>query len=124
MLPNCHPPFHTTFLGDYRLSLGMKEKTPIPSNPTDRHADPDTEETPGEYLARHVSNQVDLKNAITFLIHRRELLRDCEIEMLELHCAKLIEQIADTKHKIVLEELECFKEVITLHKRLLQNDKS
>ena len=67
---------------------------------------------------------VDLKNAIAFLIHRRELLRDCEIEVLEHHCNKLIDQIADTKHKILLEELECFREVLRLHKRLLTNDKS
>ena len=100
----------------------MTDKTQIRS--TDWHADPDTEETFDAYLARHVSNQADLKNAIAFLIHRRELLRDCEIELLEHHCDRLIEQIADTKQKILLEELECFKEVIALHKRLLKNDQS
>lgn len=87
-------------------------------------ADPDKEQTTEEFLARFGENTADLKNAIAFLIHRRELLRDCEIEVLEHHCNKLIEQLADTKHKILLEELDCFKEVLKLHKRLSQNDQS
>ena len=92
---------------------------------TDKSADtdPDKEQTTDEYLARYVHNEAELKNAIAFLIHRRELLRDCEIEVLEHHCQKLIDQIARTKHCIMLEELECFKEVIALHKRLVNHDK-
>lgn len=80
------------------------------------------EQSNEEFLAQFSENQADLKNAIAFLIHRRELLRDCEIEVLQHHCDKLIEQLADTKHRILLEELSCFKEVLTLHQRLLEND--
>ena len=98
----------------------MTDKNKNPNDPFD----PDTEETTDEYLARNVSSQADLRSAIAFLIRRRELLRDCEIEVLEHHCDKLIEQIADTKHKILLEELSCFREMIRLHKRLLENDES
>ncbi len=47
---------------------------------------------------------------------------DCEIEVLEHHCDALIDQIAKTKRKILLEELNCFKEVLQLHRRLLDND--
>ncbi len=85
---------------------------------------PKKEETTDEYLARFGENQADLKNAIAFLIHRRELLRDCEIEVLQHHCDKLIDQIADTKQKILLEELICFREVLALHKRLLDKHHS
>ena len=96
----------------------MTDKTNNPTAPFD----PDTEETPDEFLVRNMSSQADLRNAVAALIRRRELLRDCEIELLEHHCDKLIEQIADTKQKILLEELDCFKEVIRLHKRLIEND--
>ena len=84
----------------------------------------DTEQSVEEFIARFGENQADIRNAITFLIHRRELLRDCEIEVLEHHCDKLIEQIASTKRKMLLEELNCFKEVLQLHKRLVENDQS
>ena len=96
----------------------MTEK---PNDSTDPF-DPDTEITTDEYLARNVGSQADLRHAIAFLIRRRELLRDCEVEVLEHHCDRLIEQVARIKHKIMLEELGCFREVLRLHKRLLEND--
>ena len=81
-------------------------------------------ESDEEFLARFSHDETELREAIAHLIRRRELLRDCEIEMLEDQCEKLMERITKAKQRILLEELECFKEVLRLHKRLLKHDQS
>ncbi len=86
---------------------------------TGKNAEPDPIEG---FIARHHTSADDLRDAIAFLIHRRELLRDCELEVLEHECARLTQEIEDKQRKILLEELDCFKEVLRLHKRLLKND--
>ncbi len=77
-----------------------------------------------EFLARFSHDEAELREAISHLIRHRELLRDCEIEMLEDQCEKLMERITKAKQRILLEELECFKEVLRLHKRLMEHDQS
>ena len=99
----------------------MADRSSVMANDKSHAKDREREETTEEFIARFGENQADLRNAIAFLIHRRELLRDCEIEILEQHCDKLIDQVAKTKQRILLEELDCFKEVLRLHRRL-QND--
>jgi len=78
--------------------------------------------TSEEYLARFAANRDDLKEAILYLIHRREMLRDAEIEVLEARVEELIKKVSETKKEMLLEELDCFREVIALHKRLLIED--
>ena len=92
-----------------------------PNHPND--TDRDTNDTLEEFIARHSASDAELRDTIAFLIQRRELLRDCEIEQLEAESEALIEKLADTKRCILLAELECFREVLSLHKRLLsEND--
>lgn len=74
-----------------------------------------------DFLNRIVTNSDELREAISFLIHRRELLRDCEIEQLQHACDELLEQLADRKQQMLLEELACFKEVMALYRRLPKN---
>lgn len=80
--------------------------------------DPDTEETTEDFLSRRTANGEELREAIEFLIHRRELLRDAEIESLESQCELLVDILAEKKNRILLEELDCFREILSLHKRL------
>jgi hypothetical protein len=77
-----------------------------------------------DFIARSSTNQSDLQDAISFLIRRRELLRDCELERLEEQARELIAKLRGNKQEMLLEELECFKEVLSLHRRLLQHDQS
>ena len=79
-------------------------------------------ETIDDYIARHSGTEQDLRDVISFLIHHREMIRDAELEVLEHETEQLIEKLADTKRKILLEELQCFKDVLRLHKRLLSQD--
>ena len=79
-------------------------------------------ETVDDYIARHGATEQELRDIISFFIHHREMIRDSEIEVLEAETEGLIKKLADTKRKILLEELECFKDVLALHKRLLRKD--
>lgn len=80
------------------------------------------EESASEFLKRAVSDGNDLRDAISFLIHRRELLRDCEIERLEHACDGLLRRLAELKQAALVEELSCFKDVLALHRKLAAND--
>ena len=73
-----------------------------------------------EFLARFQAGTDELREAISFLMRRRELLRDSEIEQLEQACGALMDQLADLKRKILLEELACFKDVMALYRTLHQ----
>jgi len=77
-----------------------------------------------DFIKRYSSTETELRETIAYLIHHRQLLKDAEIEKLEAEAANLVKKLRETKVKILLEELECFKEVLALHKQLLQkNDK-
>ena len=75
-----------------------------------------------DYIHRLGTTQTELQDTISFLIRRRELLRDCEIEHLERETEQLVTALADTKRRVLLEELSCFKDVLSLHRRLLEKD--
>ena len=75
-----------------------------------------------EFIEHGSATQAELQDAISFLIHRRELLRDCAIEELEHESEQLIEKLADTKRRLLLEELECFRDILRLHRQLISDD--
>ncbi len=75
-----------------------------------------------EFLARFAGSDSELRDAFSYLIERRELLRDCEIEQLEHSSDELMAQLADLKRKILVEELACFKDVMALYKTLRRNN--
>ncbi len=112
-------PGPTNRLRAIAVILGM---TTDKSNPNKLEFD--TEETDEEFLAKFSHNEAELWEAISILIKRRELLRDCEIELLEDHCNTMMECIAVAKQRILLEELDCFKQVLKLHRRLMDRDQS
>lgn len=76
------------------------------------------------FLKKFCSTEREVTETIEYLIHHRELMRDVELEELENQAQKLIKKLKETKQKIILEEIECFKEILSLQKQLLQkNDK-
>lgn len=81
------------------------------------------QETTEDFLKKYSSTEREIRETIEYLIHHRELMRDVELERLEDQSKKLIEKLKRTKKKIILEEIECFKEILSLQKQLLQNDK-
>ena len=98
---------------------GMTSKDNTQRKSPGRSYDPDIEETIDEFLARQTGNGETLRDAISFLIHRRELLRDSEIEMLEAQSQALAQKLAEKRNRILIEELDCFREILRLHKRLV-----
>lgn len=79
----------------------------------------ETEESTDEYIARCSSSEEELRETIAFLMHHTELLKDMEIEQLEAQTDELISEVADKRCEILLTELRCFKEILSLHKRFI-----
>ncbi|MDA2934219.1 hypothetical protein MYX82_07735 [Acidobacteria bacterium AH-259-D05] len=66
-----------------------------------------------------------LRETVTYLIERREQLKNEQLEKLEAESQKLIEKLKDINGLKLLEELQCFKEILALQKRLIQmNEKA
>lgn len=73
-------------------------------------------------LGDETESQEALRETISLLILERELLRDLEIEQLIENVEELEKKVADQKREIMLEELRCFKEVMQLHKKLIEKN--
>jgi hypothetical protein len=72
-----------------------------------------------EFL-RYCGSQRELRQTIAFLIEQRERIRDEELERLEAESQKLFERLKQTSRRKLLEEVQSFKDILTLHKKLLQ----
>ena len=62
----------------------------------------------------------DVRDAIAYLILHRELLRDDELARLEAESRKLLGRLRENDQRKLIEELTCFKEILALQKRLLE----
>lgn len=76
-----------------------------------------------DLIAAHRSTE-ELQETISFLIHRREMLRDLAIQEIEEECQKLLHKLQEGKRQILIEELDWFKVVLRLHKRLIEHEQS
>jgi|GEM_PF-6645051 len=63
----------------------------------------------------------ELHETIEFLIQHRQLLRDEEIERLHAEARTLRSRVEELDRRALVEELECFKDVLALHRRLAEN---
>ncbi|MDA2935272.1 hypothetical protein MYX82_13165, partial [Acidobacteria bacterium AH-259-D05] len=68
-----------------------------------------------EFLDLCMTNN-QLKETIAYLIERREQLRDEQLEKLEAESQKLIEKLQDINRLKLLEEIQCFKDILALQK--------
>jgi len=64
-----------------------------------------------------------LKETIAYLIERRQELKDEEIKKLEQESQDLIRRLKQINQKKSIEEIKSFKDILALHKRLLENGK-
>lgn len=82
-------------------------------------------ETVDDIIQRYSSTETELHHTISSLIESRYQQRDTELEMLESKIKKLLKQLQGIHIQRMLEELQCFKDVLALQKRLLkENDAS
>lgn len=74
-----------------------------------------------DFLLRHGSTAKELKETIAFLVRHRELLRDAELERLEFQSRELLDKVMRLEGEKMLVEIRCFKEVLSLQKRLMED---
>jgi len=71
-----------------------------------------------EFILRYGSTRKELKETIAFLIRHREMLRDTELERLEAESNKLLKIVRNLEVEMMLEEIRCFKEILSLQKKI------
>ena len=64
-----------------------------------------------------------LRETIVYLIEHRERFRDMYIKKLEMIASHLLKRVQGIRKQQTVEELRCFRDVLALHHRLLENDK-
>jgi hypothetical protein len=75
------------------------------------------------FLKNLSTTQAELRDIIASLIRHRETMRDSEIEKLDAEASALIRKLSENKTMVLLEELDCFRDILALQKKLLgQND--
>jgi len=72
------------------------------------------------FLKRHGPTHSELKATIEYLIRHREMIRDTELKQLEAETKRLVDAIRQADFKKLVAELECFKDVLALQRRLLE----
>ncbi len=75
-----------------------------------------------DFIKRYSSTEKELRDTIAYLIRHREMMRNVEIKKLESEAQMLLEKLKETNLKKLVEEIECFKDILSLHKRLLENN--
>ena len=74
-----------------------------------------------EDLVKYSQSEAEVREIIGYLIQNRELMRDTQIEKLEGESQNLIRKLKGIEVKKLLEEIECFKEVLVLQKKLVDS---
>jgi hypothetical protein len=79
-------------------------------------------ETVDDIIKRYSSTESELQHTVASLISARYQHRDSELEALEDKTKKLLKQLQGIHIQRILEELQCFKDVLALQKRLFHKD--
>jgi len=62
-----------------------------------------------------------LRETIAYLIEHRQKLRDKELVRLEKEADTLLKKLERIEQEQIVEEIKCFKEILSLQKRLIEN---
>jgi hypothetical protein len=77
-----------------------------------------------DFITRYSRTNTELRDTIVYLILHREQVKDQQICRLEMESQRLTDKLNDIDRKKLSVELECFKEILALQKRLIkQNDR-
>lgn len=79
-------------------------------------------ESTEDFIRRYSSTQAELRDIIAYLIRHREMMRDTELEKFEAEAEELIRKLSENKTDVLLEELSCFKDILALQKKLLEQN--
>lgn len=78
-------------------------------------------QTAEDFIRKHSRTEEELRETISYLIQHRELIRDVELQKLEEESRKLIERLHGISREKLIEEIKCFKDILALQRRLLEN---
>lgn len=88
-------------------------------------ADEGYQATSADFLRDLTDANCEIRDIISFLIMRRELIRDDALERLEKDTRALVSRLEELNGEALLEELECFKDILELHRLSIErHDKS
>jgi len=79
-------------------------------------------ETVDDIIRRYSSSESELRHTIASLIDIRYKQRDCELESLKDKSQRILKRLQGIHIQRMLEEVQCFKDVIALQKRLPNNN--
>ena len=82
---------------------------------------PPCQDSLDEFL-KLAETEAEMRDLMEYFIQYRELLRDEALEQLEKESTKLIEKLRDTKTSSLLEELQCFKDILSVQKMALAQE--
>lgn len=79
-------------------------------------------QTAEDFLRQHGRTEEELRETISYLIQHREMMRDIELQKLEEESKKVIERLRDISKEKLIEEIRCFKEVLALQRRVIEEN--
>lgn len=100
------------------------DKTPLSDDNFIKKYEAYEKESIEDFIRKYSSTERELRETISYLIRHREMMRDVEIKKLESEAQSLLDRLKETNLKKLVEEIQCFKDIFSLHKRLIEeNDK-
>lgn len=75
------------------------------------------------FLNRFSKTEAELKETIEYLISHRLMIKETELESLEHKAKSLLKKIKEIETEKLIEEINCFKNVLLLQKKLILKDK-
>lgn len=75
-----------------------------------------------EFLTRFERTGGQLREGIEHLVREREKLRDEQLASLEREAGRLVLALQNMSQRKLLRELEAFRDVMSLHRRLLEKN--
>jgi hypothetical protein len=74
-----------------------------------------------EFLREQAATGQELRDLISSLIAHRQALGAAELDRLEAESRDLLARLQRVETEKVVEELRCFKDVLTLHRQLVED---
>ena len=75
-----------------------------------------------DFLQWTPTTRSELSDIIEYLIEHRQALKEKELRRLEMESEGLLEKLRELDKQKLIEELHCFKEILTFHKVLLEDN--
>ncbi len=74
-----------------------------------------------DFIRSHSRTLDEIRESIDFLVQHRLLIRDAELGRLESEAKELILKLQIVDKKKLVEELQCFKDILALQKSAIEN---